>query len=263
MPIITLGIRPNKDRFQRDEENDMTVNLSSVPGMGYYYKKRQEKWKNQMERLKESLKGGPIFAKCVIAWKAQRPDHIFADRQLLMNQYQENYGKDEIYNPDDIYTLTAWRDAILDAWSPDNSLGLSDRLRAIREHSNYFHLFAISQCFSIASDQSRYVPKPHIAYQQALESELIKPIAHLAAKALDSALNLAASEPLEDGDIFMVENWFRSKKSLSDISNSVDRHLAALSLNERVKVKQALRLEGKDFQRAILFTTSGHPSLKA
>lgn len=263
MPIITLGIRPNKDKFQREEENDMTVNLSSVPGMSYWLKKRQEKQKSRFEKLKESLKGGPVYAKCVIAWKAQRPDYIFADTKVLMNQYQESYGKNEIYNPDDIFPLTAWQDAIFEAWLPESGLDPSDQLRAAREHSDYFLLFAISQCFAIASNQSRYVPKPHIAYQQAMQTGLIKPIVHLAVKALDSALNQAASEEQVCGEIFIVDNWLRSKQSTIDISRSVETLLDSLPLNEIIKLNEALRVKGKDVQQAIIFTTSDYPSLKA
>ena len=202
----------------------------------------------------------PLFRKCYIAWHSQRPDHIFANTELLLDQYIDTYHINEVGEPEGIYALNGWLNHIKQAWEINNPFELSSTLLATKEYGIYFHLFAISRCFAIESYQARYVPKPLTTYRQAFEAEAINYISGLGVKALDFALNQAANLTLENGDIFIAENWLRSKESICAINQSVKRQLKdinKLALNANLSMRNALKIKGADVRKAVLYTTTG------
>ncbi|MES2585826.1 MAG: hypothetical protein V4536_02795 [Pseudomonadota bacterium] len=209
----------------------------------------------------------PVFTNCFIAWESQRPDQIFSDAELLFNQYMETYGIKEVGDPENIYALNGWLNRIHLIWAKDNPYGLSNSLFAAKEHAIYFHLYAISRCFAIHSYQTRFVPRPISTYQQAFHGGATNYITRLAAKALNHAFNQAMQLPLEEGEIFDVENWFRSKESLRAINGAVEeglKEISKLPFERRVPISNALKIKGADVKKAIAYTTSGeHLSRKA
>ena len=145
------------------------------------------------------------FAKCVMAWHAQRPNISYNEKKLFDEYYKTLFRTG--YAPENIAALNGWIQAIEKAWT---SLNLNNELRAGKSYVRYHVLFAVSSLIAAVNKQPQAVVAPS-ATTKALENT--SEILSLAATCVENAMQNALIQAQTSGKVFSPQNWLKSNAS--------------------------------------------------
>lgn len=188
------------------------------------------------------------LAKYLISWHSQRPNIAYNETKLFDKYFEQLFRRGTEYEPEDIASLNLWMREVNAGWVESNPNNLNESLLAMKSYARYHQLYAISECFAVASNNSQGVPKPSIAYERAIKEGTLEKIVSMAATALNFALETAVSES-QTGKVFSAQNWIKSKSCLSGIGAAVRMQLMMLPKVQGGKeLKESLVLPENAFE---------------
>jgi hypothetical protein len=214
---------------------------------GYFITKRGEQ--PPASKDKKHVVDLVNLGKYLISWHSQRPNIAYSETKIFDKYYDQLFKKD--YPSENILALERWMQTVWDKWGKENPLSLNESLLAMRAYAPYHHLYAISVCFGVSNSMPvESVPNPSVALKSAEDNHLLTQIVDLAGKALNIALETAATEPQPANRVFSPQNWIKTKSCLAGIRAAVNTTIQMLpmvdaSVSERFK--QGLKLQREDF----------------
>jgi hypothetical protein len=187
------------------------------------------------------------LGKYLISWHSQRPNIAYSETKIFDKYFEQLFKRE--YGPENIQTLNFWMQEVMKGWIPENPFGLNESLLAMKAYAPYHQLFAISQCFSVASNQADRVPKPSATFSKAKEINIVKQIVFMAANSLNFALETAANEPQPSNRVFSPQNWIKTKSCLSGITAAIRMQLMMQpSISGNTELKKALIIPNDEFE---------------
>ncbi len=215
---------------------------------GFFLTKRgdiapAEKDKNYVLDLSE-------LAKYLISWHSQRPNIAYSETKLFDKYFEQLFRRD--YKPEDAQALNFWMQHVLEIWTNSNPLNLNITLLAMKAYAPYHHLYAISMCFSIASNLPERVPSPYRTYEIAEKNNMIEEIVKIAGISLNMALEAAANEPQPANRVFSPQNWIKTKTCLAGINFAIRNYYQMLPMmpggsDIKKKIDSTVILESEAF----------------
>ena len=194
--------------------------------LGYFISKRGEE--APADRDKTYVLDLSDLGKFLIAWHSQRPNISFSETKIFDKYFEQLFRRE--YSPENAQSLNQWMKQILRVWIPENPLGLNESLLAMKAYAPYHHLYSISMCFAIASNQSDRVPNPYKCWEKANKSHLIDEIIKIGGLSLNMALEAAANEPQPSNRVFSPQNWIKAKTCLAGINFAIRNYFNMLPM---------------------------------
>lgn len=187
------------------------------------------------------------LGKYLMAWHSQRPNISYSETKIFDKYFEQLFKRD--YTPERIAALQDWMQLIYAGWGKDNPHGFNETLLAMRSYAPFHHLFAVSMCFAVASNNRDRVPAPDVAWQQAQEKGITDWVVSVAATSLNFALETAVNEPQPGSKVFSPVNWIKTKSCLSGIANAIQMQLMMMPNMPGGKEKRdALVLDSEAFE---------------
>lgn len=212
---------------------------------GYFITKRGEE--PPAEKDKKYVVDLVELGKWLISWHSQRPNIAYSETKIFDKYFEQLFKRE--YDPENIQALNFWMQEIMKGWTSENPFGLNESLLAMKAYVPYHTMYAVSQFFAIASNQSDRVPSPKLTYQQADEKDIIEQIVKMAAACLNVAIETAANEQSSSGKIFSPQNWIKAKACLSGIKTAIMTQLAMIHTFPGGKeLKEALKIPNDAFE---------------
>ena len=193
---------------------------------GYFITKRGEV--PPADKDKKYILDLSDLGKYLMSWHSQRPNIAYSEAKIFDKYFEQLLTRE--YTPENAQALNCWMREVEGCWSNENPLRFNETLLAMKAYAPYHHLYAISECFSIANNQSERVPDPSACYEKARANNQIAEIVRIAGHCLNQALRIAANEPLAPNKIFSPQNWIKTKKSLVDINSTINNYFAFLQM---------------------------------
>ena len=194
--------------------------------LGYFISKRGEE--APADRDKTYVLDLSDLGKFLIAWHSQRPNISYSETKIFDKYFEQLFRRE--YSPENAQSLNQWMKQILRVWIPENPLGLNESLLAMKAYAPYHHLYSISMCFAIASNQSDRVPNPYKCWEKANKSHLIDEIIKIGGLSLNMALEAAANEPQPSNRVFSPQNWIKAKTCLAGINFAIRNYFNMLPM---------------------------------
>ncbi|OME28927.1 AIPR protein [Paenibacillus odorifer] len=218
--------------------------------VGYFITKRGET--ASPDRDKNFVLDLSDLGKYLIAWHSQRPNISYSETKIF-DKYFEQLFKRGDYKPENAQSLNDWMNGILKVWSKENPLGFNETLLAMKAYAPYHHLYAVSMCFAILSNQSDRVPSPHQAFEKAKQYNMVDEIIKISGISLNMALEAAANEPQPQNRVFSPQNWIKAKTCLAGINFAIRNYFNMLPMipgGQEIKnrLNQVLVLPVEDFE---------------
>jgi hypothetical protein len=187
----------------------------------------------------------------IIAWHSQRPNISYSETKIFDKYFEQLFKRE--YTPENSQALNLWMKKVLSVWISENPLGVNESLLAMKAYAPYHHLYGISMCFAIASNQADRVPNPHKCWEKATEFHMTDEIIKISGLSLNMALEAAANEPLSTDRIFSPQNWIKAKTCLAGINFAIRNYFNMLPMmpgGQEIKTKlfEALVLGIEDFE---------------
>ena len=173
-------------------------------GDGYVVTKRGEE--RPADRDARKTIDVAVLARMFMAWHCQRPNTSYNEKKLFDEHYKVLFRTG--YNPESMYALQTWMNAIDDSWP---NLTMNDVLKAGRSYVKYHLLFSISAIISHVNNQPQMVAEPRFTIAAADRPSEILP---LAATCLDNALNAALNNAQMSQKVFSPQNWLKRYESV-------------------------------------------------
>ena len=145
------------------------------------------------------------FAKMVMAWHCQRPNYS-ANEKKLFDEYYKTLFKTG-YNPESMFALQQWLNAIEDAWP---NLNLNNELKAGKMHVKYHVLFAVSALINAINKQPTLVVDPMVTINALKSAGELLP---LAANCIENAMQSARMQDESANKVFSPQNWLKANRS--------------------------------------------------
>lgn len=217
--------------------------------LGYFIAKRGEE--APADRDKTYVLDLSDLGKFLIAWHSQRPNISYSETKIFDKYFDQLFRRE--YSPENAQALNQWMKQILKFWIPENPLGLNESLLAMKAYAPFHHLYSISMCFAIASNQSDRVPNPNKCWEKANRSHLIDDIIKIGGLSLNMALEAAANEPQPSNRVFSPQNWIKTKSCLAGINLAIGMYYNMLPIMPggpelKNKLFEALTLRTEDFE---------------
>jgi len=212
---------------------------------GYFITKRGEE--APAEKDKKYVVDLVDVGKYLVSWHSQRPNTAYSETKIFDKFFEQLFRRE--YEPENVQALSSWMREINKGWVSENPWGLNESLLAMKAYAPYHQLYAISQCFSIASNQSDRVSKPSATYANAQRHGMIDRIVNMAATSVNFALETAANEPQASNRVFSPQNWIKTKTCLSGIAAAVRMQLMMLpNVQGGPELKNSLVISSEDFE---------------
>ncbi|MDO9028447.1 MAG: AIPR family protein, partial [Candidatus Roizmanbacteria bacterium] len=216
---------------------------------GYFITKRGEE--APANRDKSYVLDLSDLGKYLIAWHSQRPNISYSETKIFDKYFEQLFRRE--YTPENAQALNQWMNQLLKVWVSDNPLGLNESLLAMKAYAPYHHLYGISMCFAIASNQSDRVPNPHKCWEIATEFHMVDEIIKIGGLSLNMALEAAANEPQPSNRVFSPQNWIKAKTCLAGINFAIRNYFNMLPMmpgGQEIKTKlfETLVLGTEDFE---------------
>ena len=187
------------------------------------------------------------LGKYLISWHSQRPNIAYSETKIFDKYFEQLFKRE--YSPENIQALNFWMQKVMKGWIPENPFGLNESLLAMKAYAPYHQLFAISQYFSIASNQIDRVPNPCATFTRAKEMNIISQVVSMAANSLTYALEIAANEPQPSNRVFSPQNWIKTKSCLSGITAAIKMQIMMQSsIAGNNELKNALMIPANEFE---------------
>jgi hypothetical protein len=216
---------------------------------GYFITKRGEEPPASKDKL--FVVDLSDLGKYLIAWHSQRPNISYSETKIFDKYFEQLFKRE--YNPENAQALNQWMNQILKVWVSGNPLSLNESLLAMRAYAPYHHLYGISMCFAIASNQTDRVPNPNKCWEIANEFHMVDEIVKISGLSLNMALEAAANEPQPSNRVFSPQNWVKAKTCLAGINFAIHNYFGMLPMmpgGQEIKTKlfKTLQLEVEDFE---------------
>jgi len=188
------------------------------------------------------------LGKYLISWHSQRPNIAYSETKIFDKYFEQLFKRE--YNAENIQALNSWMQEVKKGWEPKNGnpFGLNESLLAMKAYAPYHQLYAISQCFIVASKQNDRVPTPNATYHKAKEMNMIDRIVNIAATSLNFALETAANEQ-QPNRVFSPQNWIKTKTCLSGINAAIAMQFMMLQkMPGGEELREALIIPTEEFE---------------
>ncbi len=191
------------------------------------------------------------LGKYLIAWHSQRPNISYSETKIFDKYFEQLFRRE--YSPENAQSLHQWINQILKVWISDNPLGLNKSLLAMKAYAPYHHLYGISMCFAIASNQPDRVPNPHKCWEKAIKSHMVDEIIKIGGLSLNMALEAAANKSQPSNRVFSPQNWIKAKTCLAGINFAIRNYFNMLPMmpgGQEIKAKlfETIVLGPEDFE---------------
>lgn len=216
---------------------------------GYFSTKRGEI--APADRDKRCILDLSDLGKYLIAWHSQRPNISYSETKIFDKYFEQLFKRE--YKPEKAQALNLWMQEINKTWSKENPLGLNETLLAMKAYAPYHHLYAVSMCFSIASNLSDRVPNPNRCWEKASQTNMITEIVKISGISLNMALEAAANETQPPNRVFSPQNWIKAKTCLAGINFAIRNYFNMLPMmpgGQEIKnnLNNALIIGQEDFE---------------
>lgn len=216
---------------------------------GYFITKRGEK----VDTIKYNtahIVNLTDLGKQLIAWHSQRPTISYSETKIFDKYFDQLFHRE--YSPENIQALNILFTTLLKKWDKENPMGLNETLLAMKAYATYHQLYAISVIVCEINKMNDSVPNPAVVVNKLNKSELMDMIIEMSGNCLNMALETASSEAMENGKMFVPQNWIKSKTSLKDLRTAIKQYLASLKMmpgGKQVlnKLSEGLMMEKEDF----------------
>ena len=191
------------------------------------------------------------LGKYLISWHSQRPNIAYNETRIFDKYFEQLFKRE--YGPDNVQALNCWMQQVKKAWTSDNPLGFNETLLVMRAYAPYHHLYAVSMCFAIASNQVDRVPDPARCLDQATSTGMVDELIRIAGISLNMALEAAANEAQPQNRVFSPQNWIKAKTCLAGINFAIRNYFSMLPLmpggkDMKTKLDAGLKLNPEDFE---------------
>lgn len=216
---------------------------------GYFITKRGEKV-DTVKYNTAHIVNLTDLGKQLIAWHSQRPTISYSETKIFDKYFDQLFHRE--YSPENIQALNILFTTLLKKWDKENPMGLNETLLAMKAYATYHQLYAISVIACEINKMNDSVPNPAVVVNKLNKSELMDMIIEMSGNCLNMALETASSEAMENGKMFVPQNWIKSKTSLKDLRTAIKQYLASLKMmpgGKQVldKLSEGLMMEKEDF----------------
>ena len=217
---------------------------------GYFITKRGEK-ADTIKYNSAYIVNLTDLGKQLIAWHSQRPNLSYGETKIFDKYFDQLFRRN--YAPQNIQALNVMWNAVYEKWNKDNPMGLNETLLSMKAYAPYHQLFAISAIICEINKMNESVPSPSVSLQKMQESGLLETIIETSGNCLNMALETASSEAVDNGKIFVPQNWIKSKTCLKDLRASIKQYLSALKIMREGKqildsFNDGLTMDKEDFE---------------
>ncbi|RAQ25521.1 AIPR family protein [Hydrogeniiclostridium mannosilyticum] len=188
------------------------------------------------------------LGKQLIAWHSQRPNLSYGETKIFDKYFDQLFRRE--YSPENVQALNVMFSTLYAKWDKDNPMGLNETLLAMKAYAPYHQLYAISVIICEINKMNDSVPSPSAVLQKLKAADLLDTVVETAGICLNMALEAASSEALDNGKMFVPQNWIKSKTSLKDLRMSIKQYLASLRISSKQFLNQlntALEMSKEDF----------------
>lgn len=217
---------------------------------GYFITKRGEKV-DTVKYNTAHIVNLTDLGKQMIAWHSQRPTISYSETKIFDKYFDQLFHRE--YAPEDVQALHTLFSTLLKKWDKENPMGLNETLLAMKAYAPYHQLYAISVVFCEINKMNDSVPSPSVALKKLESAGLLDTIIETAGSCLNMAMETASSEAVDNGKMFVPQNWIKSKASLKDLRTAIKQYLASLKMMPGGKqvlaqLNSGLMMEKEDFE---------------
>lgn len=191
------------------------------------------------------------LGKYLISWHSQRPNIAYGETKIFDKYFEQLFKRS--YDPENAQALNQWMNMAMKGWVPANPFGFNETLLAMRAYAPYHHLYAISACFFVASNQAEKAPEPKKTWEIAQRAGFLENIVGIAASCVNTALEAASNETQPQNRVFSPHNWIKSKSCLTAINAAIRQYFAMLPTMPggkalSTKLREGLKLDESAFE---------------
>lgn len=168
------------------------------------------------------------LGKQLIAWHSQRPNMSYGETKIFDKYFDQLFHRE--YAPENIQALHVLFDTVYGKWSKDNPMGLNERLLAMKAYAPYHQLYGISVIFCEINKMNDSVPSPAVALKKLTQGGNGTDLLNTVVETAGSCLNMAMETAADSVEIFVPQNWIKSKTSLKDLRLAIKQYLTTLKL---------------------------------
>lgn len=217
---------------------------------GYFITKRGEKV-DTVKYNTAHIVNLTDLGKQMIAWHSQRPTISYSETKIFDKYFDQLFHRE--YAPEDVQALHTLFSTLLKKWDKENPMGLNETLLAMKAYAPYHQLYAISVVFCEINKMNDSVPSPSVVLKKLESAGLLDTIIETAGSCLNMAMETASSEAVDNGKMFVPQNWIKSKASLKDLRTAIKQYLASLKMMPGGKqvlaqLNSGLMVEKEDFE---------------
>ena len=163
---------------------------------GYFVTKRGEKV-DSVKYNTSNIVNLTDLGKQLIAWHSQRPTISYSETKIFDKYFDQL---------------------------------LNETLLAMKAYAPYHHLYSISVILCEINKMNDSVPSPSVAWEKLVSENLLDTVIDMAGNCLNMAMENASAEAMDNGKMFVPQNWIKSKASLKDIRSAIRNYLTTLKM---------------------------------
>lgn len=194
---------------------------------GYFVTKRGEK-EDSVKYNTSHIVNLTDLGKQLIAWHSQRPTISYSETKIFDKYFDQLFHRD--YSPENVQALNVMFKELYKKWNKDNPMGLNETLLAMKAYAPYHHLYSISVILCEINKMNDSVPSPSVAWEKLASENLLDTVIDMAGNCLNMAMENASAEAMDNGKMFVPQNWIKSKASLKDIRSAIRNYLTTLKM---------------------------------
>ena len=194
---------------------------------GYFVTKRGEKV-DSVKFNTSHIVNLTYLGKQLIAWHSQRPTISYSETKIFDKYFDQLFHRE--YSPENVQALNVMFNKLYEKWNKDNPMGLNETLLAMKAYAPYHHLYSISVILCEINKMNDSVPSPSVALKKLTSENLLDNVIDMAGNCLNMAIENASAEAMDNGKMFVPQNWIKSKASLKDIRGAIRNYLTTLKM---------------------------------
>ena len=194
---------------------------------GYFVTKRGEKV-DSVKFNTSHIVNLTDLGKQLIAWHSQRPTISYSETKIFDKYFDQLFHRE--YSPENVQALNVMFNKLYEKWNKDNPMGLNETLLAMKAYAPYHHLYSISVILCEINKMNDSVPSPSVALKKLTSENLLDNVIDMAGNCLNMAIENASAEAMDNGKMFVPQNWIKSKASLKDIRGAIRNYLTTLKM---------------------------------
>jgi len=168
------------------------------------------------------------LGKQLIAWHSQRPTISYSETKIFDKYFDQLFHRE--YSPENVQALNVMFNKLYEKWNKDNPMGLNETLLAMKAYAPYHHLYSISVILCEINKMNDSVPSPSVALKKLTSENLLDNVIDMAGNCLNMAIENASAEAMDNGKMFVPQNWIKLKASLKDIRGAIRNYLTTLKM---------------------------------